>query len=224
MGDPRKKDLNSLGGPQDEAYLVCFGAPGHRGPPGAEMTLRNLKQRFDWTGMDAEVENWRTHCLQCLKLYNGDFVPRLLGFQLLAEYPGKIVSIDYIKLGATRTGYKYVLMLVDRMKRLVMFVPAGKPTAILAARTLLKWGAQHGLPKWIISDGGSHSNNAVLKELTTLMGIHHHITLVYCPWANDSVEVVGIDLLWTLRALTSEFHTGLDEWDLLSPLIEFTIE
>lgn len=62
-----------------------------------------------------------------------------------------------------------------------------------------------------------------MEELTNLMGIQHHIyiTLTYCPWANGSVEVVGRDLLWTLRALSSEFRTGLDEWDLILPMVEF---
>ena len=56
-----------------------------------------------------------------------------------------------------------------------------------------------------------------------MLGIDHHITLPYCPWSNGSVEVVGKDLLWTLRALCSEFEANVDEWDLLLPLAEFAI-
>ena len=56
-----------------------------------------------------------------------------------------------------------------------------------------------------------------------ILGIQHHITLAYCPWANGSVEIVGRDILWTLRCLTSEFRAGLDEWDLVLPLVEMTI-
>ena len=200
--------------------LAHQGLAGHRGQ---KATLANLQRRFTWTAMQQEVSKWRCNCLQCIKLHTGETIPRPLGSQLLAEYPGEIVSMDYIKMGTTRTGYLYVLMLVDRLSRLVMFVPAGKATAVLAARSLLRWSAQHGLPKWVISDGGSHFKNTLLEELTSLMGIRHHVTLAYCPWANGSVEVVGKDLLWTMRALCSEFRTGLDEWDLLLPLVEMVI-
>ena len=54
-----------------------------------------------------------------------------------------------------------------------------------------------------------------------MLGIEHHITFVYCPWINGSVEIVGKDLVWTARALTSEFRPSLDEWDLVLPAIEF---
>ena len=200
--------------------LAHQGLAGHRGR-GA--TIRNLTRQFTWDNLEEEVKQWRNQCLQCIKLYNGDTIPRPLGSQLLAERPGEIVSIDYIKLGATKTGYNYALILVDPMTRSVMFVPAGTTTAILAARSLIRWGSRHGLPKWLISDGAGHFKNDVIKELTQMLGIKHHITLAYCPWANGSVEIVGRDLLWTLRAVTSEFRTGLDEWDLVLPLVEFTI-
>ena len=199
--------------------LAHQGLAGHRG---AKTTLSNLKKGFVWAGMDAEVKEWRKHCLNCIKLYTGDMIPRPLGSQLMAEKPGEIVSLDYIKIGASRTGYMYVLMIVDRLSRLVMFVPAGKATAVLAARSLLRWAAQHGLPRWLISDGGSHFHNQIFEKLAELMGIQHHITLAYCPWSNGSVEVCGRDLVWTLRVLTSEFRVMIDEWDLILPLVEFT--
>ena len=200
--------------------LAHQGLAGHRGQ---KATMVNLTSRFVWTNMKTEAEAWRQDCLQCIKLFNGETIPRPLGSQLIAEYPGEVVSMDYIKLGATRTGYMYVLMLQDRLSRAIRFVPATSATAILAARCLLEWSAQRGLPKWLITDGGSHFQNEVLKELTAIMGIDHHITLAYCPWANGSVEIVGRDLLWTLRALTSEFRTSLDEWDLMTPMLEFVI-
>ena len=45
-----------------------------------------------------------------------------------------------------------------------------------------------------------------MEDLAEILGLDHHITLPYCPWVNGSVEVVGKDLLWTLRALCNEFN------------------
>ena len=190
---------------------------------GQDATLRNLKSQFSWTTMEREVQGWRLACLQCIKLYSGEVIPRPIGSQLMAERPGEMVSLDYIKLGNTRAGLLYVLMLVDRFTRLVMFLPTGNATGVFAARGLVRWASQHGLPQWLITDGASHFKNEIMKELAQLMGIEHHITLAYCPWANGSVEIVGRDLLWTLRVLTSEFRAGLDEWDLVLPLVQMTI-
>ena len=62
-----------------------------------------------------------------------------------------------------------------------------------AARDILLWATLFGLPKWLISDGGSHFDNELFDELTELLGLQHHITLAYCPRANGSAEVVGKD-------------------------------
>ena len=56
-----------------------------------------------------------------------------------------------------------------------------------------------------------------------MLGYDHHITMPYCPWTNGSVEVVGKDLCWTLRALCSEFQASVDEWDLVLPLAEYAV-
>ena len=131
------------------AYVLAHqGIAGHRG---RKTTMVILASRFFWTDMEVEAERWRDDCLQCLKLASGDMVPRPLGSQLLAERPGEIISADYIKMGTSRTGYKYVLMLVDRLSRLVWFVPTVAATAIAAARALMRWSSQHGLPAWLIS-------------------------------------------------------------------------
>ena len=62
-----------------------------------------------------------------------------------------------------------------------------------------------------------------MEALTQVLGYDHHITMPHCPWANGSVEVVGKDLCWTLRALCSEFQASVDEWDLVLPLTEHAI-
>ena len=41
----------------------------------------------------------------------------------------------------------------------------------------------------IISDGGSHFNNAHFGALLKKYGVHHHVTTPYHPQANGQVEV-----------------------------------
>ena len=202
-------------------YAVAHqGMQGHRG---LQVTLAVLESKFIWTGMKDDVSKWRKGCLQCIKLTEGEIVPRPLGSQLIAEYPGEILMMDYIKMGTSRSGFSHVLILVDKMSRLAEFVPAESPTSIVAARAIVRWSAQRGLPLWLLSDGGSHFKNWLMRDLTHSLGIDHHVTLPYCPWANGSVEVVGKDLLWTCRSLCSELQVAVDEWDAVLPLAEYAI-
>ena len=201
--------------------LAHQGLSGHRG---ATVTTAILSEEVFWSTMAADVAKWRSLCLQCLKNAQGDLlVPRPLGSSLVPEYPGEVVSTDYIKMGMSRSGFVYVLMHVDKLSRAVQFSPAVAATAIHASRATLTWAARYGLPKYLISDGGSHFKNSLMEELAAVLGFDHHITLAYCPWANGSVEVVGKDLLWTCRTLLSELKFSADEWDLCLALIEYSI-
>ena len=58
-----------------------------------------------------------------------------------------------------------VVMHLDKMSRAVQFIAVDAATAIYAARATLRWAARYGLPKWMISDGGSHFKNEVLEAL-----------------------------------------------------------
>ena len=120
---------------QKQCYALAHqGISGHRGK---EATLKILDTYVFWEGMEEDVAAWRKTCLHCLKLATGEMVPRPLGTQLIAQRPGEILMFDYIKMGNSRTGYAYVLMLVDKFSRRVMFFPAVSATAIFAARAII---------------------------------------------------------------------------------------
>ena len=104
-----------------------------------------------------------------------------------------------------------------------MFVPAVASTSLVVTHSNLIWDSIFGLPEWIISDGGSHFNNELMEDLVGLLGVHHHITLSYCPWTNDSVKAVGKGLSWTHRGMVSEFRKAADEWDVVLPVINYVI-
>ncbi len=46
--------------------------------------------------------------------------------------------MDYIKIGVSRTGFTYALMMVDKFSRFVWFMPCKSATAIVAARSVLQ--------------------------------------------------------------------------------------
>ena len=48
---------------------------------------------------------------------------------------------------------------------------------------------RYGCSRAIISDGGSHFNNAHFRALLKKYGVHHRVTTTYHPQANGQVEV-----------------------------------
>ena len=196
------------------------GLAGHRG---RETTLKRVKREVFWSTMDQDIRRWHADCLQCLKLSDGSSIPRPDGTTLIAEKPGEVMMMDYIDMGEESEGKRYILMCADKYSRLVELEAAAAPTSIKATQATLRWSARYGIPDWIISDGGSHFKNRAMQLLTDQMGIQHHITLAYCPWANGAIEIFGRQLLWTTRALLSELGYSATDWTLVHPLINMIL-
>ncbi len=95
-------------------------ASGHRG---AKATLNLLEGRVWWPTMRKDVEKWRGHCVQCLKLQDGTVVPRPKGVQLVPERVGEVISADYIFIGTSGSDFQYILMISDKLSRVVELIP-----------------------------------------------------------------------------------------------------
>ena len=88
-------------------YAMAHQGPsGHRG---RETTMQHLRGRFHWKNMENDIRTWRAGCLQCVKNAKGDIVPRPLGTQLVAEWPGEILMFDYFEIGPSDSGPTYLL-------------------------------------------------------------------------------------------------------------------
>ena len=154
--------------------------------------------------MATDVADRIAQCLQCVKASNGQMVPRPFGTQLIPEYAGEIHMMDYIKVWPSKNGRSYALMQADKMSKLAKFTATEQTTAVPACQAMLWWGSQFGLPEWLISDGGTHFANDVMKLLTGKMKVKHHVTLAFFPWANGSIEVMGRELVRTIMVMLSE--------------------
>ena len=140
-------------------------AVAHQGPHlhrGFDVTLGLLEPHFAWDNLEADLKARHIQRLQCIKAANGEMIPRPLGTQLIAEYPGEVLMADYILVWPSEFGRKYVLMLSDKMSRLSHFIVTQDTTAVPACRGVLQWGSKYGLPEWLIIDGGKHFDNRAM--------------------------------------------------------------
>ena len=77
----------------------------------------------------------------------------------------------------------YVLVLVDRTSRFVMFIPTNNVNTADAVRTILSWVIIFELPTCLISDG---FKNDLVKQLTELVAPHYLAILSLGEWLRGS--------------------------------------
>ena len=64
---------------------------------------------------------------------------------------------------------------------------------------MLRDASSPGCPRAIISDGGSHFNNAYFRALLKKYGVHHHVTTPYHSQENMQVEVSNREVKTILK-------------------------
>ena len=89
-------------------------------------------------------------------------------------------------------GYIYILVGVDYVSKWVEAVPC----RVADHRVVLKFVKENifsrfGVPKAIISDGGSHLYNKPFENLLTKYGVKHKVATPYHPQTSDHVELVN---------------------------------
>ena len=120
--------------------------------------------------------------------------------------------------------FEYVLSVRDDLTGKTEWFYSTTADALVAADALLWWRARYGLlvDTVIVTDGGSHFANSLIKELCSKLRIRHHITVAYAPWSNGKAERVNREFLKTLRILLSAVgYTTLDNWRCLLPSLQY---
>lgn len=150
----------------------------------------------------------------------GGNIPRPFGPSLFGTTPNDILQLDYIDLGPSATGDKYVLMLRDDHLDYNWFFSFPDTSAANAANAIIDWCAAFGVPKTLMSDVPTHFRNETISLVEKGLKVPHHFTLPYCPWSNGDIERLGRELVRTFRAVLSELKSKNNEWPDLLPVIQ----
>ena len=99
-------------------------------------------------------------------------------------------------------GKEYILIAVDYVSKWVEAIPTRTNTH----REVLKFIMRniffrYGFSRAIISDGGSHLNNAHFYALLKKYWVHHRVTTPYHPQANGQVEVSNREVKSILKKI-----------------------
>ena len=85
---------------------------------------------------------------------------------------------------------------------------------------MIEWAALFCVPKYLVTDGGTHFVNQLVESLVTQFRSAHHVTTPYAPWANGVIERVNREILRLWRVLLSETALAESKCRVLRPLVQ----
>ena len=165
---------------------------GHRG---SEKTTERLKLCYWWPKMKEDVAAYVRSCHECARAKRpwpspGDLQPSDVA--KVFEY----MHVDLVgPLPTTLSGSKYILAAVDKASKRTVLMPLPNKESRTVARALVRLVCWHGsAPAVIQSDQGTEFLNAVVADMSHLLGISHVRGAAYHPQTNGQVERMNLQL------------------------------
>ena len=158
-------------------------------------------------------------CSKCQLTKSRKVCPVLLIPLPVMEVPFQKIRMDVVgPLPRSKTGNKFVLVVVDYATRYPEAIPLRMVDAEQVAETLMGFFSSVGIPVEIITDQGSNFMSKLLKEVYHLKGVKPIRPSPYHPQTVGLVE-------WFNKTLKVMFRRSAEEekgWDKLLPYMLFT--
>ena len=192
------------------------------GHKGVSATTRLIKRQYYWPRMDADILRWVQECPSCQRTKASNRQPA----GLLQPLPIPVrrwsdVSLDFIThLPKTRSGFTAILVVVDRLSKLVHFIPThDTASAEQVARLFVdNIFALHGMPERIVSDRDPRFTGTFWSAMCDIWKCQRQFSTAYHPQTDGQTERVNRTLEDMLRHWCSPDQ---DDWDQYLKLAEF---
>jgi len=101
----------------------------------------------------------------------------------ILEKPWIHILAEFITKLPLAQGYNSILVVVDRLTKMVHFIPTTEKTSVEGLAKLFRdnvWKL-HGLPESIISDRGPQFAAGLMRELNRMLGIKSKLSTAFYP-------------------------------------------
>jgi len=167
------------------------------GHPGRFKTVKLVTRNYWWPAIVSDVRKYVEGCEHCQRTKNFPAKPRgLLSPNRIPERNWQWISVDLITQLPPSLGYDAILVIVDRLSKLIRLAATnGGVTSEGIARLFRdKVWKDFGLPEGILSDQGSQFVSNFMRDLNKLLGIQTNISTAYHPQTDGQTERVNQEI------------------------------
>ena len=122
---------------------------------------------------------------------------------------------DFITKLPLAQGYDSILVVVDRLTKMVYFIPTTEKTSTEELAQLFRdnvWKL-HGLPESIISDRGPQFAAGLMRELNEILGIKSKLLMAFHPQTDGQTKRINQKLKQYLRMFIDHRQEQWPEWE-----------
>ncbi|KHJ76895.1 integrase core domain protein, partial [Oesophagostomum dentatum] len=191
---------------------------------GITKTIRKIRDKFYWRGMNESITNYVKTCPTCQKIKSPYQLLRQEPLSLfpVSSRPFERVHSDVIgPLPMSLEGYCYILVNTCSFTKFVICSPILDQKTTTIAKVLVNdVVCRFGVPEKLVSDRGSNYTSELFKEIAEILGTKHALTTAYHHQANGQVERYVKTIS---EALNSFVHDSSENWAKFLQLITFAI-
>ena len=179
---------------------------------GVDSTYEKIKERYYWPKMFEDVRKYIESCDNCQRRGKTKRREELLPQKIGAPFDKIGIDIKGLLLLTTK-GNRYLVVAMDYFTKWpeARAIPNAKAETV-AAFIFEEIICRHGVPKEILSDRGTHFNNALIDELCRRYQTKHRLTSSYRPQTNGMVERFNRTIGESLAKLVMDKDEE-KEWD-----------
>ena len=153
--------------------------------------------------MYSDIEHFVTKVCTCLKDQQPVTYHKEPLQPITSSAPFEIVSIDFLHLEKSSSGYEYLLVMMDHFTRYAQAYPTKIKSATAAASKLFNdFILCYGFPARMYHDQGKEFENKLFHALEQFCGMIPSRTSPYHPAGNGQVELFNRTLLGMLRTMS----------------------
>ncbi|QRV77936.1 Retrotransposable element Tf2 protein [Ceratobasidium sp. AG-Ba] len=191
------------------------------GHPGQFRTLELVNQKYYWKSLKKSVNDYVSNCESCIRnKHSNQLPPGLLNPIELPSRPWDHINYDLITGLPESEGFDAILTVVDRMSRMVHFIPTtSRASASDVANLFVTYVWKlHGLPSKTIYDRGPQFNSAFLKQLYKRLDIKPSLSTAFRPQTDGLAERLNQVVEIYLQHYVAYKQ---DDWVGILPMAEF---
>ncbi|XP_010523588.2 PREDICTED: uncharacterized protein LOC104801906, partial [Tarenaya hassleriana] len=194
--------------PEDEILDVirhCHSSDyaGHFGT--SKTATKILHAGFYWPTLFKDVHKFVSSCDTCQRTGNIGRRHEMPQRYILEVEPFDVWGIDFMGPFPSSCGNQYILVAVDYVTKWVEAIASptcdSKIVIKLFKKTIFP---RFGIPRVVISDGGSHFVNRAFEALLRKYGVKHRVATPYHPQTSGQVEVSNREIKAILEKTTSK--------------------